>query len=193
MAAPLGNWETLSIQELFSSPWVRVLIQQVRLPDGRVIDDYYKVELRDYTGVVARTCDGKIVFERQYKHGVGHVSLMLPGGAIENGESPLSSAQRELLEETGYVADEWRFLGSFVTDANQGISTVHLFCAEGAQLIQPPDSQDLEDMETVLMNPDEIASAVQNGEIAVLGVIAALALSCKPELHKGLRNENVRR
>jgi 8-oxo-dGTP pyrophosphatase MutT (NUDIX family) len=47
---------------------------------------------------------------------------MLPGGLIEDGEDPLATAQRELVEETGYVADEWNYLGGFASDANQGVT-----------------------------------------------------------------------
>ena len=102
----LGLWQTTKRTEVFvAEPWIRVFLQEVCLPDGKIIDDYYRIDLLDYVIIVARTIDGKMVLGRQYKQGVGKVSLLLPGGAIKDGETPLLAAQREFMEETGYEAE----------------------------------------------------------------------------------------
>ncbi len=69
----------------------------------------------------AQTDKGAVVMARHYKHGPRHVILSLPAGHLEPGEQPLDSAKRELLEETGFVADDkdWRSLGSFVVSGNE--------------------------------------------------------------------------
>ena len=58
--------------------------------------------------VFAQTSSGKVIVERQYKHGIGKVSLTLPAGAVEDSEQPLAVAQRELKEETGYTSKDRR-------------------------------------------------------------------------------------
>src|SRR5579871_2190265 len=105
-------WEILKEQEVYSAPpWMSVRRQHVRLPNGKTVENYHQIVLRDYAIIIAQTTDGKYIAERQYKHGVGRVSLTLPGGVIEDGEPPELAAKRELLEETGYEANDWRNLG----------------------------------------------------------------------------------
>lgn len=178
----LKLWKVLKTQEVFvAEPWIRLAVQQVALPDGRIVDEYYQIALQEYAVIVAQTADGHIIMERQYKHGLKRVSLALPGGAIEPGEEPLTAAKRELLEETGYTAENWQSLGSFVNNANYGCGQAHIFTADNARLIAEPNSGDLEEMEILLMSPEQIVLAVRQGEVAILGAIAAIALALNPE------------
>jgi ADP-ribose pyrophosphatase len=178
----LRPWTILKSQELLvAAPWIKVLVQQVQLPNGRVVDNYYHVRLSEYAGVVAQTTEGEFIIERQYKHGVGRISLMLPGGLIEDGEDPLATAQRELVEETGYVADEWNYLGSFASDANQGGARAHLFAARNARQVAKPDPGDLEEIEILLMKPGELVNAVRQGKVVILGAVAAIAMALNPK------------
>ena len=64
-----------------------------------------------YTAVFAVTEERRIMILRCYRHAIGQVTLTIPGGMIEESESPLTGIQRELLEETGYKAKEWNSLG----------------------------------------------------------------------------------
>jgi ADP-ribose pyrophosphatase len=174
-------WEVLGSREVFvAEPWIKVSVQQVRLPNGRIVDNYHRIEFPEYVVVFAQTGDGEVVLERSYKHGVGHSSLVLPSGLIDEGEEPLAAARRELLEETGYAASEWRLLGSFVPNGNYGCGKAHLFTAREAHQVAQPDSGDLEDMDIIRMKPDELVGAVQRGDIALLGSIAAIALALNP-------------
>jgi len=175
------RWEILKNDLIYeASPWIKVSVQQVRLPDGKVVDDYHRVKMPEYAVVLARTSDGRMIMERQYKHGVGRVSLMLPGGLIELGEEPLAAVKRELVEETGYVSENWHSFGSFVANANYGCGKAHIFEAQHATLIQPPDSGDLEEMNILLMKPEELIQAIKDGEIATLSAMAAILLTTVP-------------
>jgi ADP-ribose pyrophosphatase len=173
----------LARRELFSArPWVRLFVEQVRLPGGHVVDDFYRVELPDFAAVVAQTPDGRIVAEHQYKHGVGRTSLTLPAGLIEEGENPLSTAKRELLEETGYAAEEWRPLGSFVVDGNRGAGRAHFFLAANARPIAAPLADEAEPLALRLLTPEEMLAAIRAGEVAILGSMAAFMLALESGL-----------
>jgi len=80
----------------------------VRLPDGREVRDYLRLEMPSYVVMAAFTPDGRMLCERHYKHGIGRVTLTLPAGTLEENEPPADCARRELLEETGYVGDTCR-------------------------------------------------------------------------------------
>jgi hypothetical protein len=105
------EWAVLSKQEVFDgSPWLRVFAEKLRLPDGREIEDFYRLEMPDYA-VIFATVGDRILVQRNYKHGPARVGLHLPAGHLEPDEEPLAAAQRELLEETGFISDTWALLG----------------------------------------------------------------------------------
>ena len=177
----LENWKILGNRDVYDAyPWIRVSVHKVRLPNGKVVDNFHRVKMPEYAVVVAETPEGLLVMERQYKHGVGRVSLMLPGGMIEEGEDAFVAAKRELLEETGYSAESWELLGSFVANANYGCGKAHIFRVQDATLVQPPDSGDLEDINILLMKPQEVIHAIRDGEIAALSAMAAILLATVP-------------
>ena len=177
----LQPWETLQAKEVFvAEPWIRLSVEQVRLPDGRVIDDYYQMQLIDCVIIFAETDEGKVLMERQYKHGVRKITLTLPTGGVGKGEDPLAAAQRELQEETGYVSSNWRSLGHFAQMGNQGGGTVHVYQAQEARLVTQPVPSDLEEMDIVLMDHSELMNAIGNREISILNTITAILMATHP-------------
>lgn len=171
-------WKLLSGELVFSAaPWVQVYRESVQLPSGRVLDDFYRVVLPDFAVVVAQTTERQLVAVRGYKHGIGRVVLSVPGGLVDPGESPLQAAQRELLEETGYAAPDWRCLGSFVVDGNRQCGTMHVFLARQAAWSTQRRADETEEVEVDLISPQLLADAVRNGEITHLATATAIALA----------------
>ncbi len=178
MAPDPRAWETIARREVLDRrPWLRVWSDDVRLPDGRVIADFSTIELPDFVVVVALTDDGLVVSERNYKHGPRRVGLHLPAGYLEPGEDPLVAAQRELLEETGYAAEDWVPLGQFANDGNRGCGTGYYFLARGARHIATPDAGDLEEIAVELLPLDTLLAATRSGEVNVLSIAAAIGLA----------------
>jgi len=159
------------------SPWLRLYSQTVALPDGRLVDRYYRIAMRDFAIAYVTTTAGDVLVLRLYRHGRGQVGLALPGGLIDDGEEPLAAAQRELLEETGYRAKNWRSLGSFTMNSNYGCGTCHAFTAEGAEPVTDPDSGDLEEADLVTMAPADLLAALRNDEVGIIGHAAVIALA----------------
>ena len=180
--APLREWEIVDSREVYSAePWFRVHRQAVRLPDGRVIDDYHQIELPDCCIVYAETLAGEVVVERQYKHGTRSIGLSLPAGRIDPGEAPLEAAKRELLEETGYQAAEWRSLGAYTLDANYGGCRAHLFCARDARKVAEPASGDLEEMEILTLSRAALTGAVTRGDMPLIAPAMLILLASQIE------------
>ena len=174
------KWESLTKTSILKkNPWFEVFHEQIRLPDGKVVPEYYGIEMPHYTAVFAVTVDQKIMVLRCYRHAIGEVTLTMPGGMIEDGESPLEGIQREFLEETGYVAKEWKPLGGYVGNSTRGCGTYHLFFATGAKSLQKANSGDLEELELLLWTPEEVEKAIDDKKVQSLGVLSMLLLGLR--------------
>lgn len=176
--ANLAHWQTLHHETIFAGgPIKEVAVESVELPDGRTVPDYYVIKLADYVLIYAETDDGTVPMLRQYKHGLRRVCLSFPGGAVEEGEAPVSAARRELLEETGYEAAEWQSLGSFTTNANQGCNVAHLFRATGCRRVTAPRSGDLEQTSLELVQPASLLHPAGLHEIGLVSHVALVLLA----------------
>jgi ADP-ribose pyrophosphatase len=177
----LRPWKTLARRVLLSRPpWIEVGDERVELPDGRIVEDYPWVRTRDFAVVVAITPDRQVVLERGYKHGPRSVAVSLPAGYIEPGEAPIDAARRELREETGYEADEWRALGSFTEHGNYGICIEHAFLALGARRARDASANEhdeLEELEVFTAPLSEALAMMGDGRIVQLASASALALA----------------
>jgi ADP-ribose pyrophosphatase len=176
----MDNWQTLARRTVFQAGDGKFLVvenHQVHLPDGRVIDEWPWLITPDYENVVAVTHTGDFLCFRQTKYAVDGVSLSVVGGYLEPGEAPLAAAQRELREETGYQAAQWKSLGRFVVDGNRGAGHAYLFLAQEAEWVQPIDADDLEEQELLLLSRAELEQALAAGEFKVLPWAAAVALA----------------
>src|SRR5512138_409134 len=93
------DWQVLSSQELINrEPWLRVVEQAVRLPNGHTIQGYLLADTREYAMAFAQGIDGRVPVVRQYKHGLRKLAYDLPAGYLDAGEEPLTCARRELTE-----------------------------------------------------------------------------------------------
>ena len=174
------KWKSLTKDSiLVKKPWFEVFEEKVQLPDGKVVPEYYQIEMPQYTTVFAVTVEHKIMVLRCYRHAIGEVTLTMPGGMIEKGESPLEGIQREFLEETGYVAKDWKSLGEFVGNSTRGCGTYHLFFATEAYSVQEPDSGDLEELKLLLWTPEDVEKAIDDKQVQSLGVLSVLLLGLR--------------
>ena len=152
--------------------------EQIALPGGRIIDDFYRVVLPSFVEIVAVTESGHWIMVRGYDAGLGGVTLSPPAGMLDEGEDALAAARRELLEETGYAADDYRPLGSYVVDGNRQCGTMHLFLATGVRLVQSPEANDCEPLDVELLTREQVIDALAGGEIGALASTGtALALA----------------
>jgi 8-oxo-dGTP pyrophosphatase MutT (NUDIX family) len=173
-------WRTRSRRTLLDrSPWLSVESHVVELPDGNVIEDWPWLVGREFVNVAAVTDDGTFLVFRQVKYAIDGTSLAPVGGYVEDGENPETAARRELLEETGYEAEEWTSLGRYVVDGNRGAGVGHLYLACGARKVAEPDADDLEEQELLELSRREVEAALLAGEFKVMSwaTVVALALT----------------
>jgi ADP-ribose pyrophosphatase len=153
--------------------------------------DFYVIEAPDWINVIPLTSDESVVLIEQYRHGTGEISLEIPGGMVDPGESPEVAAARELLEETGYEASEVVFLGK--TRPNPAIQAnwIHTFLARDVEHRGEPKNDGTEQTIVRLVPLERIPALIAEGEIDhSLVVVGFHWLSLQRDLHQRLCESN---
>lgn len=171
-------WSVLKSDTVYDTGrHLRIVRQTVGLPEGQIVDDYYRIDLPSFTAVYAFTEKDEVLLLRQYKHGVGKVCLTLPGGQIDAGEDPEFSARRELLEETGYGGGRWTTGPALVVHGNQRIALAHIFLARHVFQLSQANSGDLEDANVVTMRHEDVRRSILAGDLPVVSHLAAFGVA----------------
>ncbi len=138
--------------------------------------DFYVIEAPTWVNVIALTENMQIVLIEQYRHGISSNTIEIPGGMVDQGEKPINSAKRELLEETGYESNKWTFLGGISPNPAIQNNICYTFLAENVKKIREPKFDTAEDIMSVLTDFDKVPELVKQGRINHSLVITAFYL-----------------
>ena len=170
----LQSWQVLSRDALLECPpWLSLSRETIRLPDGREINDYYQLDLRDYVEIIAWQ-NGKALGLWRYKHGPRQVTLGFPAGHLEDGEDALKAARRELREEANLASEHWQLLSSYCIDANRGPARAHFCVAHDCRPIASTPSDDLETHVPEWLTPRQWADHLAGGRVGTLAAAMAI-------------------
>ena len=125
--------------------------------------------------VLAKTVDGKYIINKEFRYPTGKWLLSCPGGRIDPGESPLETAKRELLEETGYGNGTFTLLGSVYPFPAVADQLIYYIYVENAELLQPPTLDTFELIQTELKTKQELFDEIASG-FPVDGVLCTALL-----------------
>ena len=139
-------------------------VNRLRLPNGAE-GEWECIRHPGGALAVPVTPEGKLILVRQYRFAVCGRLLEFPAGTLEPDEDPAETIARELEEETGYRAHRWQKLGQFFLAPGYSDETIYAFLAQDLERLDtPPTQDDDEDIETVLMTPQELEQAILAGE-----------------------------
>lgn len=139
-------------------------VNSLRLPNG-VIGNWECIRHPGGALAVPITSDNKLVLVRQYRFAVEGRLLEFPAGTVELNEAPSETIKRELQEETGYEGNQWHDLGKFPLAPGYSDEYIYVFVAQELEKLEKPPQQDEdEDIEVVLMSFEEFEQAIIEGK-----------------------------
>lgn len=143
-------------------------------PGSEATHPFYRIESREWVNIVALTPDDDLVLVRQYRHGARAVTLEIPGGLVDPGESPAEAGARELLEETGYRAGRIESLGSINPNPALFANRVHMFAALDCESVAPIQNSSNEETSVELLPRADLGRTIRAGAIDHALVVATL-------------------
>jgi 8-oxo-dGTP pyrophosphatase MutT (NUDIX family) len=171
----LKKWKILKSEFVINNQWCQVRQDQVELPDGTVIDDYFVNIRPEIALILPITPDNEIVFVRQYRHGIQDILLELPAGSFDpKAEDSLIAAKRELEEETGYIAQELILMTTIYDNPVKDDNKIHIYLGLNVTETGHKHLDITEDIEVVLVPINEVISQIMSGKICVAGTIATI-------------------
>lgn len=160
---------------VFQTEWFQVEEEYFDDVPGLAGQPYYRISSPNGVMVLAQTEAGQIILVKQFRPVLNEYTLELPSGAIDDPEPPETAAARELYEETGYVCASLMASGKGRVLMNRSDCWQFGFWGTGA--VKDPHFQPQEDIEVVLVNPEEFKNLVRSGEFHQLAALATLVLT----------------
>ncbi len=190
----IKKWKILKEADVSPSKWFPVFQHTVELPNGTVIDDYFISRMIHAVMVLPITKGNKIVFTKQYKHGLGEITLELPAGFQQEGKTPEESALAELEEEVGIKAEASDLIriGEVSNVPTKIMHIVHCYLVRNAEFNPKQNLEVTEDIEIVAVSPQETLKMIKEGKIWVADTVACVmkASLLYPEIFAGFDRES---
>jgi ADP-ribose pyrophosphatase len=173
----LEKWQLLQSKMVLDHKWCKVRQDEIQLPNGKIIDDFFVHIKPDVALVLPITTNKEVVFVRQYRHAIADFFLELPAGGFDpTQENAELAAIRELEEETGYICQEIHQIATLHDRPSKDTNRTHLFLAENVVKAGKQKFDMTEEIEVVLIPQESVIDKIVQGEISVVGSVAALFL-----------------
>lgn len=172
----MSDWKRLERRTIYSTPFIKVFEDTIQIGEnGTVVNDYSTIEFKDSVVVVATDVEGRLILIREYKYAANKTFLGLPAGGVENGDDPITTASKELLEETGYVGDKGQIIKMVHTYPSKIQHNEYIVRITNAQKKADTQHEATESIdEVVLVEPSDVTVDLFDASYS----IAALA-ACK--------------
>ena len=174
MSKGVSTWDHVSSELHADCKVYQVFKDRCRHPLSGKEGDFYLGKYSNWVQVIALTEDGQMVMVRQYRFGSKSITLELPAGCMNDGESPENAAIRELREETGYVGSRVNLIGSCEPNPALQDNLNYFVLIEDCKKIEDTDWDEHEELETCLYSKEEVLKKAKSGEITHALTLSAL-------------------
>ena len=157
------KWKLLSRKKVYDgSPYINIFIDKVELPDGKIIDDYHRIEVNNAVMLLIENNSGELLVYREYRHGISDVTYTFPAGGIEGNESIEETTKREIMEELGYIFDSHQLIKKYIVSGSYMFSELNIISVKGIKKISEPKNRDIENPEIIWLSREEVKEAIYN-------------------------------
>ena len=170
---PLKPWKVLSTKRDKSYRVFSLRTDRALSPRTGQTHDFFILESSSWVNVIPLTPKNEVVLIRQYRHGTRDITLEIPGGLVEESDSPEEAAERELFEETGFRASETIPLGFVHPNPAIQNNRCYTFIAKDVFPAGEQNLDEKEDIEVLCRPITEIPLLIKEGEITHSLVLAA--------------------
>jgi 8-oxo-dGTP pyrophosphatase MutT (NUDIX family) len=179
--SPVRPWRRAGpARSLVRDRWIHLRAEAWENGAGAVLDPWYILDWPDWVHVLALTADDRAVMVRQWRPGLGAASLELPGGMADPGETdPVATGRRELLEETGYGAAEFRALPPLSPDPAHASNRLHFLIALGAERVAEQRPDPTEEIAVELHPVDALLDGLGRGAVANASHVGGILLGLR--------------
>ena len=158
------NWKKLSSKYLSKHIYFTAREDRCEMPDGKIVDPYFVVELPETVCAMAITEGGEVILVKQYRHPIEETILELPGGFIDEDETPETAIARELAEETGYQFSNFEYLGRVAGNPGVLNNFTVLYLATGGKKVTEQQLDHNEEIEIKFLSIDAVREMLMNNE-----------------------------
>ena len=161
----LEPWELINSQADNSYRIFRLRTDRARSPRTDKIHEFYILESPCWVNIIPLTPDNQVLMIRQYRHGIRDFTLEIPGGLVEENDTPRSAAIRELREETGYCGDDTRYMGYVHPNPAIQDNICYTYLAREVYKLEEQSLDEKEDIEILTYPLQQIPELINNGSI----------------------------
>lgn len=145
-------------------------------PGKNISHNFYIIDTPDWINVIALTQDNRFILVKQHRLGTDEITIETPAGLIERGEEPEIAARRELLEETGYGADDLILLKKLSANPSIMNNYIYFFLATGCAKISEQNLDKSENIDILLLTASDILDNIKSNAINHSIIITAFSL-----------------
>lgn len=160
-----ADWKISAHEEVSSNKIFTVEKAKIQNPRNGIEKDFFRLELPPWVNILALTPEKEVLLVRQFRFGTEQMEWEVPGGVVEQGESPLNAGIRELKEETGFVGDVAKLLGTLLPNPAIQTNSLSMILVENAVEVTAQQLDQMEDIELRLVSIDEMVAMIKERKI----------------------------